>query len=655
MKTWRVYKCDDEKAAKLSEELTVSKAFASILLERGVTSKEIAEVFLFPEENQPFHDPLLMQDMGKGTVRILQALGKKEKITVYGDYDVDGITATALLTKTLRTLGGNVDFYIPDRQKEGYGLNVDALKTLRENGTKLVVTVDCGIAGIDEVAAVKGLMDIIITDHHIPSATLPEAVVVINPHREDCKYPDKNLSGVGVAFKLCQSLYTMSKGKKFADDLDFVALGTIADIVPLVGENRKLVKLGLEAIQNSDKPGIQALIEVSALSGREIGPGQVGFGLAPRLNAAGRIGHAKDGVELLLATDRKEADKIAEDLNDSNMERQEIEKEILAEAEAKLAKMDMSNKHSIVLAGENWHPGVIGIVASRIVDMYYLPTIIISHQGDIGKGSCRSIRALHMHDALSANESHLLGYGGHSQAAGLTIKIDEIEAFAESFDDYVAKTLKPEDYIPTVDVSAIMSPDEITEDFINELKLLEPYGMGNPKPIFGAKNISGKKSRVMGRDNQHLAFMLGKKLDRTALCWNNAKYVDVVARDKLDIVYTAQMSEWQGENNIELVVQSIEPAEAERIHLNRDALIKIYLFLKKYKDAARIPSDPIVLSNQYARTERNHLSLFSMEEALKIFEEMGLLEYGAEKKYYILNEPKNKLDLMSSKTYRAYN
>ncbi|MBR3621983.1 MAG: DHH family phosphoesterase, partial [Selenomonadaceae bacterium] len=193
MKTWRVYKCDDEKAAKLSEELTVSKAFASILLERGVTSKEIAEVFLFPEENQPFHDPLLMQDMGKGTVRILQALGKKEKITVYGDYDVDGITATALLTKTLRTLGGNVDFYIPDRQKEGYGLNVDALKTLRENGTKLVVTVDCGIAGIDEVAAVKGLMDIIITDHHIPSATLPEAVAVINPHREDCKYPDKNL------------------------------------------------------------------------------------------------------------------------------------------------------------------------------------------------------------------------------------------------------------------------------------------------------------------------------------------------------------------------------------------------------------------------------------------------------------------------------
>ncbi|MBO6178585.1 MAG: single-stranded-DNA-specific exonuclease RecJ [Selenomonadaceae bacterium] len=655
MKTWQVYKGDDEKAAKLSEELTVSKAFASILLERGVTSKEAAEVFLFPEENQPFHDPLLMQDMGKGTVRILQALAKKEKITVYGDYDVDGITATALLTKTLKALGASVDFYIPDRQKEGYGLNVEALKKLHENGTKLVVTVDCGIAGIDEVAAFNGIMDIIITDHHIPPATLPNAAAVINPHREDCKYPDKNLSGVGVAFKLCQSLYKMSKGKNFADDLEFVALGTIADIVPLVGENRKLVKLGLEAIQNSDKPGIQALIEVSALSGREIGPGQVGFGLAPRLNAAGRIGHAKDGVALLLSEDKKEAERIAEDLNDSNMERQEIEREILAEATSKLAKMDMSNKHSIVLTGENWHPGVIGIVASRLVDLYYLPTIIISCQGDIGKGSCRSIRALHMHDALSANESHLLGYGGHSQAAGLTIKTDEIDAFAASFDDYVAKTLKPADYIPTVEISAIMGPDEINEDFINELKLLEPYGMGNPKPVFGVRNISGKKPRVMGRDNQHLAFMLGKNSDRTALCWNNAKYVDIVARERLDLVYTAQMSEWQGENSIELVAQSIEPAEVERVHLNREALIKIYFFLKKYKDVSHIPSDSILLSNQYARSEKKHLSLFSMKEALKIFEEMGLLEYGAEKKYYMLKEPKTKLDLMSSKTYRAYN
>jgi len=656
VKAWNVYKGDETKIAKLAKETNVSPVFASILLERGIDTKEAAKVFLNPEKNQPFYDPFLMKDMEKGVNRIIEAVKSKEKIVVYGDYDVDGITATSLLTNTLKKLGANVDFYIPDRQLEGYGLNMEALKKLSDNGADLVVTVDCGIAGIEEVKTANKFLDVIITDHHIPSDSLPEAIAVINPQREDCAYPDKNLSGVGVAFKLCQALYKKIKNKDFTDDLEFVALGTIADIVPLIGENRKLVKEGLKAIQDSTKPGIKALIEVSALAGRDIGPGQVGFGLAPRLNASGRIGHAKDGVSLLLADSYEVALAIAEKLNDSNMERQEIEKEILKEAQAKLNELDISKLHSIVLDGENWHPGVIGIVASRLVDLYYLPTIIISHQGEEAKGSCRSIRALHMYEALSHNSEYLIGFGGHSQAAGLTIKTSEIPKFREAFENYVANTLAEEDYIQTVNLAAIMTPDEVTGDFIDELELLEPFGMGNSKPVFGAKNILGKNVRVMGRNNEHLSFAVGNYANRSAIAWGKSEYADIVARERIDICYTAQSDEWQGEKRIELIIGSLEPAECERVHPNRDLLVKIYLFLKKLHNTGNISTDAIVLTSQFARIERIHCSLFSMKEAIKIFEEIGLLTYAnATKKYYKLETPKEKLDLNASTTYSLHN
>lgn len=654
LKTWHIYEGDKQKINRLAKEANISPSFASILIERGIETKEDAKVFLNPRENQPFHDPFLMKDMDKGVARIIKAIENEEKIIVFGDYDVDGITATSILTHTLRKLGADVDFYIPSREKEGYGLNVDALKNLHKDGAKLIVTVDCGIAGIEEVKAVKDFLDIVVTDHHIPAATLPEAVAVINPHREDCPYPDKNLAGVGVSFKLCQALYKKIKNEEFADDLEFVALGTVADIVPLIGENRKLVTLGLKVLQDSKKIGINALIEVSCLAGRDIGTGQVGFALAPRLNAAGRIGHAKDGVRLLLSEDKEEAAAIAEDLDNSNSERQEIEKAILKEAEEKLSGIDLSKMHSIVLDGENWHPGVIGIVASRLVDAYYLPTIIISHQGDEGKGSCRSIKALHMHDALLANSEHLLGFGGHSQAAGLTIKISEIEAFRAAFDEYVANALKPEDYTQTVDLAAIIEPDDLTENFINELQLLEPFGMGNPKPIFGAKNLVGKNLRIMGKEREHLSFTLGKNGNRTALAWGKSEYFDVVSREKINICYNAQLSEWQGMKNIELVINSIEPADVERIHPQRELLVKIYLFLKNLQSKGNIPSDVISLTAQFARTVAVHCSLFSMKEAVKIFEEIGLLSHDGER-YYKLNTPAEKLDLMASPTYSSHN
>lgn len=656
MKVWNVYKGDEAKIANLSKEANISPAFASILLERGIETKEDAEIFLNPENKQPFYDPYLMNDMEKGVNRIVNAVNNGEKIAVYGDYDVDGITATSILVNTLKKLGANADFYIPDRQTEGYGLNIDALKKLASSGVNLVVTVDCGIAGIEEVKEANNFLDIIITDHHIPSESLPEAIAVINPHRSDCPYPDKNLSGVGVAFKLCQALYKRIKDEEFTDDLEFVALGTIADIVPLIGENRKLVKEGLKTIQNSNKPGIKALIEVSALAGREIGTGQVGFALAPRLNASGRIGHAKDGVSLLLSDSYETALSIAENLNDSNIERQEIEKEILREAQAKLDKLDVSKLHSIVLDGENWHPGVIGIVASRLVDTYYLPTIIISHQGDEAKGSCRSIRALHMHDALSHNAEYLLGFGGHSQAAGLTIKTSEIPKFREAFENYVASTLTEEDYAQTVELAAIMKPEDVTGSFIEELDLLEPYGMGNAKPVFGAKNLLGKNVKVIGRNSEHLSFSLGTYVNRNAIAWGKSELADIIARERIDICYTAQSDEWQGEKRIELIISSLEPAECERVHPNRDLLIKVYLFLKNLQNTGNISADAILLTSQFARAVRVHCSLFSMKESLQIFREIGLLTYAdTEKKFYKLEIPKEKLDLNASSTYSLYN
>lgn len=654
MKVWNVYEGNKNLIEKLSKEVNVSPAFASILLERGIDTKEAVETFLNPETNQPFHDPFLMKDMDKGAERIIKAIKNKEKITVYGDYDVDGITATSILANTLKKLGADVDFYIPDRQNEGYGLNIDALKNLSQNGAKLIVTVDCGIAGTKEIAAVSEFLDVVVTDHHIPSEILPKAAAVINPHREDCLYPDKNLSGVGVAFKLCQALYKKILNKEFMEDLEFVALGTIADIVPLIGENRRLVKEGLKVIQNSDKPGIKALIEVSSLAGREIGPGQVGFALAPRLNASGRIGHAKDGVELLLADSDAKALEIAENLNECNIERQEIEKEILKEAEEQLKKVDISKLHSIVLDGDNWHPGVIGIVASRIVDNYYLPTIIISHQGEEAKGSCRSIKALHMHEALTAISKHLVEFGGHSQAAGLTIKTSEIPKFRAAFEEYVAKTLKPEDYVQTVDLAGIMTPDEITEQFIEELQLLEPFGMENSKPVFGAKNLMAKNIRIIGKNSEHLSFALGRYGSRTALAWGKSEFADIVERERINICYSPQCSEWQGTKNIELILSAIEPAECERIHPNRDLLVKVYLFLKKI--AGNISKNPIFLNSQFIKLERIHCSLFTMEETLKIFEEIGLLtDLDKEGKYYKLETPKEKLNLSMSKTYSLYN
>jgi len=653
-KRWNICKLDTPEIKAFAAELGVSDILAGLLWQRGIREANAARKFLYPETEQEFFDPFLMRDMETAVKFIGEAIENEKQITVYGDYDVDGITATSLLVKNFRLLGAKVDYYIPDRVQEGYGLNVPAMQRLKENGTDLIVSVDCGIAAGEEITAAEGIPRLIVTDHHLPGENLPQALAVVDPHRRDCPYPDKNLAGVGVAFKLCQALWLKLKNEEFLRDYDIVALGTIADIVPLIGENRKLVRLGLKELSHSKNCGIQALVEVAGLYGKEINSGQVGFGLAPRLNAAGRIGSAMDGVKLLLSSNMRESRPMADALHDANTERQSAERKILALAEELLAKEDMSKLHSIVLSGENWHSGVIGIVASRLVDKYYLPTVIICKQGEVAKGSCRSIKGLNIYEALEHCRDTLITFGGHSQAAGLTVAPDKIERFREEFDRYVAETLPPEAYEPTVNIEFELSPSKLDLALVKELNKLEPYGMGNPKPMFGYRRLQGVSARTIGREGQHLSLQVnGRSGTLTLIAWDKGEFVDVVATEPIDIVYAPQVDEWQGRMNLECIIHDF--TVSSQLFPDRQILVQIYTMLKHLQDErGRIPDDPCLLTMQFFRCA-GAISYYTMESGLKVFEELGIIKRDAENSRYLLPPQTKKFDLNDSALYRKHN
>ena len=652
-KRWIMCQTDTPEIRSFAEELGVSHILAALLWQRDIREVTMARRFLYPETEQEFYDPFLMQDMEKAVEHIAVAVENKQKITVYGDYDVDGITATSLIMRALHTLGLDANYYIPDRAQEGYGLNLSALKKLKSDGTELIVTVDCGIVMDEDIIEnLASLPKIIVTDHHLPGEELPPVLAVVDPHREDCPYPDKNLAGVGVAFKLCQALWQKLRKEDFVRDLDIVAMGTIADIVPLVGENRKMVRLGLNELSHSKNCGVNALIEIAGLLGKQINSGQVGFGLAPRINAAGRIGNAMDGVRLLLAPTMREARPIAEVLHDANSERQAAERRIVNLAEKMLAKEDISKLHSIVLSGDDWHSGVIGIVASRLVERHYLPTIIISRQGEVSRGSCRSIKSLNIHAALEHCKEYLIGFGGHSQAAGLTIATDKIDAFRAAFDAYVAQNLSEDDYEPTLNIEFELSPAMIDAALVKELGKLEPYGMGNPKPLFGYKHLQANSVRAIGRDLQHMSIQIpGKNGPMTILAWDRSEYVDVVRNEPIDIVFVPQVDEWQGRINIECVIQDFQVSS--HLFPDRPILVKIYTMLKQLAEKyGRINANPCTLTAEYCRSAGS-ISLYTMQCAVKIFSELGILAYADEtKSTYILPPVKGKFDLNDSPLYR---
>lgn len=557
---WDIQEYNKEKASCLAAELGISPLVTGILLERGMQDVAAMRDFLYGS-GEPFHDPFLLKDMQRTVARVEAALAAGEQITVYGDYDVDGITASSLLYIYLKRRGARVGTYIPKRKSEGYGLNDEALRTIAESGTTLIITVDCGISGLHEVENAPKELDIIITDHHTVPEVLPPAYAIVNAKQRDCSYPFKELSGVGVAFKLCQALEQRTPGSlpKWQQLTELAALGTVADIVPLVGENRELVRRGLAAMATTELVGLKALIKVSGCSQTDITAENIGFGLAPRLNAVGRLEHAQLAVELLVTDDAAKAEQIASELNSENSLRQEISRKIMEEAEAQLAQ-EQHIDTAIVLACEGWHQGVIGIAASRLVEKYHLPTILFSVNDGVAKGSCRSIPALNLYEAIAAESDLLTQFGGHHQAAGLTLPAELVPEFKRRFCAYVAAHLQPEDYLPHQVVDCVVGGNgKITQRDLQQLALLEPCGCANQPPVFAFCNALMHNQRSMGKEHNHLQFLLAKgDFSYRGLMWNNADLLPYLFDNMIaDVAFQPKLNVWNNETSVQLHAVSI--------------------------------------------------------------------------------------------------
>ena len=655
-KKWIVKEADAEKVQAVAEALDVSELTAKILYHRGIRDAQSAKNFLEPEA-APFNDPFAMKGMRTAVDRIKQSLDAHEKICVYGDYDVDGMSASAILIRTLRRFGAQVESYIPARS-EGYGLNVPALKKISSEGAKLLISVDCGITNEKEIAAVKDSLDVIITDHHLPALDeIKSAVAVVNPNQHGCPYPEKNLCGAGVAFKLSQALAQELNGvdcQTYTTDIEIAALATVADLVQLVGENRKIVRMGLKEMRTTDCVGLKALLAASGLIDKKISAGHVAFQIAPRLNSVGRLRNASEGLQLLLMEDADEAHTLARRLNKMNQRRKDIETEILAEAEEKVRTLreerggDLS---TLVIAGEGWQEGVIGLTASKLVERYNLPTIILTtSDGIFSRGSCRSIPALHMKNALDTMADLFEQYGGHSQAAGLTIATKAVPEFARRFDSYVRQNLSDEDFQPILNVDALINPAQITLDMAHEFDKFEPYGLGNPHPVLACKNVRGTSTRAIGSGGAHLSFKIDGEQPIRAVAWNAGKLAPLVENEPIDLAYEPSLDEWQGEVRIQCNVSSLEPVATIGEFPAREQLVEVYNFLRRARNFTE-KFDLCDLVKAFNGAGKN-FSTYTFDSAVKVFEELGLIIINRDKQTFELPRPKNKLELSNSRTFR---
>jgi single-stranded-DNA-specific exonuclease len=563
---WDVFHCPVQLQEELSKQLNIPSVIAQLLIKRGITSPQDGEKFLSPVLHH-LYNPFLMKDMGKGVERVVSALQREEQILIYGDYDADGVTACALLVDFLRSLGTKPSYYIPHRVKEGYGLNPEAIKKIAAQGIKLLICVDCGISDHEELQLARNLgMDAIVVDHHeVPPLPSP-AYAVLDPLHPDCPFPFKGLAGVGVAFHLVVALRSRLRDNAFWQNsaepnlrryLDLVALGTIADIVPLVDVNRVLVTYGIKELGESLRPGLIALKEVSGIGKEEITTGHVAFRLAPRINAGGRIGNGQRGVELLLANEYELARGIAEELDQANRERQSIEERIYQEAKEIIERDGLFNRKSVVLSSDNWHPGVIGIVASRLAEEFWRPTILIALDGDEGKGSARSIIGLHLYEVLQECAEYLLGFGGHKYAAGLKIRRDKIQAFQDGFEVVVSRKLRDEDFFPTIFIDAEVDLEEITPELLKYLSFFPPYGPANPKPIFSTKErLPIHDIRILGKDTLKLA-LRGKKKNYEVIGFGMG-YLSSQLPSEVRIAFHPRMNDWQGATRLQLELRGVD-------------------------------------------------------------------------------------------------
>lgn len=564
MKRWNILKHDRDKIIPLSQSLKVSPLIAALLISRGFDTHEKAEKFLNPSLDD-LHEPNLLKDMEKSVARILKAVENQEKILIWGDYDVDGTTGTVVLRKALDIIGAQTGFHVPNRFTEGYGLNIPALEKAKERDYGLVITVDCGSTAFEPIAwAQENGMDVIVTDHHLTKDEgLPNAFAVVNPNQPDDEYPDKNLAGVGVAFKLAHALLREKGKEKIINGfLKVVAIGTVADIMNLSGENRAIVKLGLLDLPKAKNYGLKALMEVADCKS-EMTSYHIGFRIAPRINAAGRMDVARQVVELFEAETFEKARELAEILDSRNRERQKVQMEITALALQEYLDVGGSGTqaHFAVVAGEGWHRGVIGLAASRISEKLHRPSIVISIENGVGHGSARSISNYHLLQGLDSCGDLMEQYGGHAAAAGMKISAENIDDLREKLNAHAAKTLTAEDLIPELRIDAEVSSKTMDLSIVEELKRLEPFGAGNPKPIFATKDLFLTQEPWVMKE-KHLKLKLadsnGKQFE--AVWWDGvekSKKQTLEPRTRIELAYSPEANSWQGNTRLQLVVEDL--------------------------------------------------------------------------------------------------
>lgn len=567
---WIIPQVAEEQALALAAELAVHPRVAQILLARGHATAEQAQAFL-ADRLSDLPDPRRMKGMEEAVERLAHALSAGEKITLYGDYDVDGVCSTALLSLFLEEVGAKVATYIPHRVDEGYGLNPQAVEKICQDGTRVLVSLDCGITSVKEVALARAAgLAVIVVDHHTVPEVMPDATAILNPHQPGCDYPTKHLCAAGVAFNLCIGLRTrLREGGLFATRrepnlralLDLVALATVADVVPLQGANRILVKHGLVELGAARRPGVRALKEVAGLSAEgPVTSGQVGFKLGPRINAAGRLDDASVGLSLLRAPTLEAARPLAQALDTANEERRALEKTMVTEALAAASRRE--GKKGLVLAQEGWHPGVIGIVASRVVERFYRPTVVVALKDGVGKGSGRSIEAFHLFQALSRCAPHLTRFGGHQHAAGLTVDQANLEAFTQAFEAHAAEVLTEADLVPRCKVDAVVPLSELDEPLVEALSTLAPFGQGNPEPLLASRRVSAR-GRVLadksgeGRDHLKLALEGWPRLDAIGFGMGARM---ALLEGPLDVAYQVSLDEFRGVRRLSLKLKDLRSA-----------------------------------------------------------------------------------------------
>jgi single-stranded-DNA-specific exonuclease len=566
---WEIEPCDDAATATLAAALNIDPAVARLLCQRGLSDPERAARFLYPSLDH-LHDPMLLAGMSVATERIVAAIARRERIGIHGDYDVDGITSTVILRRALEMLGGEVVHFIPERLKDGYGLQPAAIERLHADGVALVISVDCGIRGAEAARRARELgLDLIITDHHEPDRELPPALAVINPKRADCSYPDKYLAGVGVALKLVQALCRRAGREQLMPGfIKVAAIGTLADVVPLVGENRVIAKLGLDLLSKGPhKIGLRSLIDVCGLSGKTIDSYHIGFMLAPRVNAAGRMSTPDIATRLLLAQDESLAGdvrQLALQLDSENVRRQEEEAEILAAARKVVqTDPDVGARSVLVVAGEGWHRGVIGIVASKLVDTFYRPAIVLSVEDGVAHGSCRSIPKFDMLGALERCAHLLTRFGGHKQAAGLALDADRIKELRLAVNAVADETLGPEDLMPRLRIDGGLTFRGITGGVAAGVAALAPFGAGNPRPVFAARGVEIIDGpRKLKERHLKMALRQDGRIFR-AVAWRAAERHDYVTEHKgaLDVAFSLEQNQYNGETYVELTLADLKSSE----------------------------------------------------------------------------------------------